>query len=141
MNDSYKASGRCLCGAVAVHVEVDKASVDACHCTICRRWGGGPLLAVGAPTGVDLDGEESISVYSSSEWAERGFCRHCGTHLFYRPKGEQHYALPVGLIEGDLPWTFSEQIFIDEKPAWYAFANETHDMTGAEVFAKFGAPG
>mgnify|MGYP000675211619 CR=1 FL=1 len=31
------------------------------------------------------------------------------------------------------------QIFIDEKPAYYCFANETHNMTGAEVFAQFGA--
>ena len=30
-----------------------------------------------------------------------------------------------------------QQIFIDEKPAYYDFANKTHNMTGAEVFAAF----
>ena len=29
------------------------------------------------------------------------------------------------------------QVFIDEKPDWYAFANETRNMTGAELFAMF----
>ncbi len=36
-------------------------------------------------------------------------------------------------------FTFTEEIFIDEKPAIYAFANATHKMTGAEVFAAFAA--
>ena len=41
------------------------------------------------------------------------------------------------------PWTispglrFKSQIFIDEKPDWYTFANETENMTGAEVFAMY----
>ena len=29
------------------------------------------------------------------------------------------------------------QIFIDEKPDWYDFANETETMTGPEVIAMF----
>ena len=33
----------------------------------------------------------------------------------------------------------TSQIFIDEKPAYYDFANKTKNMTGAEVFAAFGA--
>ena len=32
---------------------------------------------------------------------------------------------------------FASQIFIDDKPAYYDFANKTHNMTGAEVFAAF----
>lgn len=140
MSEVLQSSGQCLCGAVTVHVELEGARFDACHCGMCRRWGGGPLLAVGAGSGARFEGEKNIQVYSSSDWAERGFCRHCGTHLFYRLKGEGHYAFPVGLIEGDVPWTFSEQIFIDEKPSWYEFANETNNMTAAEVFEKYGEP-
>lgn len=140
MGDSIRTSGQCLCGAVRVHAELQSASFDACHCGMCRRWGGGPLMAVDAGAGLRLEGEESVSVYGSSDWAERGFCKHCGTHLFYRLKGEQHYAVPLGLVEGDLPWRFREQIFIDRKPDWYDFANETQQMTEAEVFARYGSP-
>ncbi len=139
MNEATQTSGSCLCGAVTAHVELSGTRVGACHCSMCRRWGGGPLLAADIGAGVRFDGEEHISVYASSDWAERGFCKHCGTHLFYRLKDQSHYALPVGLIEGELPWHFAEQIFIDEKPVWFEFANDTHNMTGAEVFAKFGA--
>jgi len=34
---------------------------------------------------------------------------------------------------------YDHQVFIDEKPSMYRFANETEDMTGAEVFAKYGS--
>ena len=37
-------------------------------------------------------------------------------------------------------YTLASQIFIDEKPAYYDFANKTHNMTGAEVFAAFAPP-
>jgi hypothetical protein len=32
---------------------------------------------------------------------------------------------------------FTEQIFIDRKPAYYDFANQTVTLTEAEVLAKF----
>ena len=32
---------------------------------------------------------------------------------------------------------FKEQIFIDRKPSYYEFANQTENLTEAEVFAKF----
>ena len=38
-------------------------------------------------------------------------------------------------------FAFTSQIFIDEKPAYYDFANKTHNMTGAEVFAAFASRG
>jgi len=34
---------------------------------------------------------------------------------------------------------FKRQVFVDEKPEYYDFANKTKDFTGAEIFAMFGA--
>jgi len=129
--------GRCLCGAVRVVVTKSSHQVGVCHCKTCRTWAGGPLFAVDCGTDVRFEGEDNISIFQSSEWAERGFCRTCGSHLFYRLKQNGQYMLPVGLLEDGGHWTFDHQVFIDEKPDFYAFANETKDMTGAEVFAKF----
>lgn len=89
---------------------------------------------------VSFEGDEHVSVFDSSEWAERGFCRECGTHLFYRLKGTGQHMIPVGLFEGEDNLVFKSQVFIDEKPAFYSFANETQDMTGAELFAKYAPP-
>ncbi len=29
---------------------------------------------------------ETLAVFGSSDFAERGFCTRCGTHIFHRPK-------------------------------------------------------
>ena len=112
--------------------------MGACHCSMCRKWGGGPLLAIDCGTNVEIVGEEHVTAYDSSDWAQRGFCNRCGTHLFYRLKENNQYVVPVGLFDDQPDISFGSQIFIDEKPGYYTFANQTTFMTGAEVFAKYG---
>lgn len=140
MIDVTEHTGRCLCGAVKLTAKIGHLSVGACHCSMCRKWGGGPLLAIDAVKEIDFDGKDEITVFQSSQWAERGFCRRCGTHLFYRVKQNNHYIIPVGVLDDQTPWTFDGQIFIDEKPAFYHFANATKQLTGAEVFAMHAPP-
>ncbi|WP_027856598.1 GFA family protein [Marinobacterium jannaschii] len=140
MTDTREASGRCLCGACVLHAEKLSRHSSACHCSMCRKWGGGPLLAVECGTEVRFEGEEHIATYASSAWAERGFCSHCGTHLFYRISDNGAYIVPVGLFDDEADFELVNQIFIDEKPTFYDFANKTKMMTGAEVFAMY-APG
>ncbi|MGB4881424.1 MAG: GFA family protein [Neisseria sp.] len=136
-----KGHAKCLCGSVALEVEYASNEVAACHCSICRNWGGGPMLAIDCADSVKISGEESVTRYSSSEWADRGFCNKCGTHLFYYLKPANQYHLPVGLLQGEDNFQFTHQIFVDEKPEYYDFKNETQNMTGAEVFAHFEAEG
>ncbi len=140
MSDVTNGSGSCLCGAVQISVKTMDRRVGACHCSMCRKWGGGPLMAVDCGSGVVLDGGENVSVFDSSEWAERGFCNKCGSHLFYRLKQSGQYIMPVGLFEDQDRFVFDHQVFIDYKPGFYSFANKTDDMTEAEVFAKYVIP-
>jgi len=135
---SKSLSGRCLCGNVTLGAKSVSPNVGACHCSMCVTWTGGPLLAVDCHQDVSLDGD-SVAVFESSAWAERGFCSRCGTHLFYKIKQSGQYIVPVGLFKDDGDFVFDHQIFVDEKPQYYAFANATKNMTGAEVFAQFTA--
>ena len=137
MTQSINATGQCLCKKVSIHATKFVPHVDACHCEMCRKWAGSALLAVDCGQEVTFEGQQHITVFNSSEWAERGFCQHCGTHLFYRLKQQQQYIVPVGLLDIDSKLDFTTQIFIDEKPEYYDFANQTKTMTGAEVFAAF----
>ena len=106
---------------------------------MCRQWGGGPFLAVDAGSEVSFTGDDHIGIFNSSEWAERGFCQSCGTHLFYRLKQNQQHIMPAGLFQEGDQLVLDHQVFIDEKPGFYCFSQNTKDMTGAEVFAMFGA--
>lgn len=133
-------NSQCLCQKVRIKVAEAKPHVDSCHCSMCRKWSGGPLLAIDCGSNVKFEGEDNIKVFDSSEWAERGFCSNCGTHLFYRLKQANQYIMPAGLFDqlDDLGNAeFTTQIFIDEKPRYYDFANQTKVMTGEEVFAAY----
>ncbi len=139
-NMTTEAKGSCLCGAVRFIAKNMGKNVGACHCSMCRKWGGGPFMEVSCGSDVSFEGEESISIFDSSAWAERGFCSKCGSHLFYRLKRTRQHMMPVGLFDDDKNLVFDHQVFIDEKPSYYSFADETKDMTGAEIFAKFASP-
>ncbi|MBT3203338.1 MAG: GFA family protein [Gammaproteobacteria bacterium] len=136
MSDNTE-SGKCLCGSIKFSAKHVNHHVGACHCSMCRRWGGGPLIAVDCGTDVTFKGEENISIFDSSDWAERGFCKKCGSHLFYRLKQKQQYHIPAGLFDNNEQFIFDHQIFIDKKPAFYSFENKTNNLTEAEVFSKY----
>ena len=137
MSTSLQGKGSCLCGAVKVEALSMNPNVGACHCNMCRKWTGGPLLAVDCNQQVTIFGEEHVSIYSSSAWAQRGFCSQCGTHLFYKLLQNGQYIMPAGLFDLEESLTLEHQIFIDEKPDYYCFENDTKKMTGAEVFAAY----
>ncbi|MEM9011851.1 MAG: GFA family protein [Pseudomonadota bacterium] len=133
-------TGRCLCGAVSFTAEDVEMGFGACHCEMCRRWSGGTYIAtqVGAMT---IEGEENITRYQSSPWAERAFCAKCGTNLYYRVTAPgQHYGqyhVAVGGLDDLEGMTLASEIFIDKKPAAYEGSGAVTKMTEAEVFAMF----
>jgi len=114
MKNLKKVSGSCLCGVVTLTAESVKKEVGVCHCGMCRKWSAGPFFAVDCGPEVSIDGQEHVSIYDSSEWAERAFCKKCGTHLFYRlKKNNQHMISPEFLNDGE--FHLNHQIFIDDK--------------------------
>jgi hypothetical protein len=140
MSDKQEGKGSCLCGATRIVAKTMSKNVGACHCAMCRKWTGSPLLAADCGTDVSFEGTENITSFISSDWAERGFCSKFGSHLFYRLKENNQYFIPFGIFDNCEDLVFEHQIFIDEKPSFYCFSNETKNMTGAEFFAKFAPP-
>lgn len=126
--------GKCLCGSIEVDTS-DQNEVVLCHCGMCRRWASGPMLTVHCGKEVKFTGE-SLSSYKSSDWAERGFCQKCGTHLYYFLPQSSEYMLSAGLFPGK-EFSLTSQIFIDEKPAYYEFSNQTKNLTGRQVFELY----
>lgn len=138
MNNKLTTSGHCLCGAVTVTATLINPLM-ACHCKMCQRWSGMALLSIEVTDNLQFTGEENITVYDSSEWADRGFCKCCGSHLYFRSKEPQRYYIPIGLLDDVTGIQFQSQIYIDKKPDYYSFADKTETMTEAEVIAFYAA--
>ncbi len=139
-----KRTGHCLCKKVSIEVPVHKNDIGACHCSMYRTWSSGPFLAVHGGVELAVTGKEHISTYASSEWAERAFCTHCGTNLYYKllPTGE--YFVSAGVFgalqpEGVADFNLASEIFIDEKPTYYGdLSKDSVKKTGAEVMESAG---
>jgi hypothetical protein len=132
------ATGHCLCGAVRFTATEVDPHMHVCHCGMCRRFAGGPTMSV-AVGGVTFEGEENIHRYKSSDFAERGTCKTCGGHLFYRLVGPDQYIMSAGPFDDPSQFTVGGEIFIDNKPAGYDFAGEHPRETEAEFLKRIGA--
>jgi hypothetical protein len=139
--DGKVQSGGCLCGAVRFTASPSGHDVGACHCSMCRRWSAGPFLVRDCGTTLKVEDKTHLGAYRSSEWAERAFCKKCGTPLYYRLIEQNMFFVSAEAFDERDGYEFASQIFMDEKPGYYDFANKTHNMTGAEVFAAFGPGG
>ena len=129
------AIGGCLCGAVRFEADDVDTHVHGCHCSMCRNWSGGPMLACSVGS-VRFTGDAHIRRYDSSAWAERGFCEVCGSNLFYRLKEGDRYILCVGAFDDESVFELVGEIYVDEKPPGYAFAGDHPRQTGEEFLAS-----
>ncbi len=142
-----EATGGCLCGKVTYQATL-RPSAGACHCGMCRKWCGGPLMSVHAVGPVTFNGDQHIGTFSSSAWAERGFCKQCGSGLYYHllpqpaaPDGE--YILSAGTLADQSFLEFDHEVYVDHAPGWYQFADEVKRkrMTEADIMAMYGPSG
>ena len=131
--------GQCVCGATTFTVELKNHDVHACHCSICRRQTSGVIMTIDVEQGsLQFTQYEHLSIYNSSDWGERGFCNCCGTNLFWRTKDQSYCNINAfALDQQPQDIKFDMEIFIDNKPEFYAFNNETKKLTEADVIALF----
>ncbi len=135
MSGAGPIEGHCLCGAVKVTLTDPHDQVEICHCDMCRRWTGAFYVAMtGANEQVEHD--DSITTFKSSEWAERAFCKQCGSSLWYRflPTGNRSFL--AGLFDKADQLTIEKEIFVDERAAWSDLSGDHPRQTAQEVFAE-----
>jgi len=61
-----------------------------------------------------------LTWFASSETAERGFCRRCGSSLFWRRRGNKYISIWAGTIDGATGLTMEGQIHTGSKGDYYA---------------------
>ena len=118
--DLKHLTGRCLCGAVQFELKASSGDVTACHCGQCRKVTGN-FLATTNRLASDLRfiTEDGLTWYRSSGFAERGFCKVCGSVLFWRQIDSDHIAITAGSLDGETGLAIKDHIFVGDKPDWY----------------------
>ena len=135
--------GKCLCEGVRFEISGPPGPLGYCHCGQCRRASGSAFGANADVAKSDFrfaSGVELVREFESSPGVFRAFCSRCGTHLYYRLLATGEYFVPAGVFESN-DFELASQIYIDKKPGYYAFANQTPMLTEQQVIAQFSAPG
>ena len=93
--------GSCLCGAVCFEVVGPLPAASACHCSRCRKLTGNYEAGVDVDKSVVMiSGADNITWFRSSDVARRGFCRTCGSQLFFEFIKGERIGLNLGAFDG-----------------------------------------
>lgn len=116
--------GSCLCGAVEFRTRGALRGVVYCHCSQCRRQTGHVVAATSsADADIDIQGTESLAWYAASDEAKRGFCRDCGSVLFWKRNGSDRISVMAGTFDRPTGLEGESHIFVADKGDYY----EIHD--------------
>lgn len=124
MTQQGQVTGQCACGAVRFTVAGPLRPVVNCHCHRCRRISGHHVAATSADLDqIDLLPTEQLTWYEASVGVFYGFCKTCGSSLFWRNDNEPHrWSIgagtldpPTGLQTAQTIWT-SEASDYHERP-------------------------
>ena len=134
-------TGGCLCGAVRFVARNVPRTYGLCHCPMCRRWTGSALVEVSVKTSdITWDGAEHIATRKTSDWAERAWCRECGTGLYFRQTRQDEWFgetdLPLGIFDDPNGFDLSYENYVDHAPEGFRLADcGQKRLTRADVLA------
>ena len=115
-------SGGCQCGSIRYHYSGDLIDPSICHCRMCQKafgsWGAALVMMMsdqltwtrGKP-----------GTFRSSRIVERGFCKDCGTPLYMREDGDNHYEMAIGTLDdpNSIP-RLSRQSAAESRVNWFS---------------------
>ena len=115
-----KHEGSCLCGGVRYTTDGPLSDVIACHCTQCRKQTGHFFASTNvADEHLNITGFQNLTWYYASDEAKRGFCRTCGSTLFWKHSNDPRTSLLAGSLDGKTGLKISKHIYCADKGDYY----------------------
>ncbi|WP_317929395.1 GFA family protein [Halioxenophilus sp. WMMB6] len=126
--------GSCLCGRVQYQVAEFESNIANCFCSMCRKQSGSAFATYGSVKVENLEwlsGKEFIKTYRSSSIAERGFCNHCGSNLFYHVIADNHEVeIALGTLNDEPNVKPNANIYCASRPKWFESPTQLPEFSG-----------
>jgi hypothetical protein len=120
MSEAVRITGGCQCGAVRYALREQPSDPHICHCRMCQKAFGSFFAPL---TGVPLTAFEltrgELSIFKSSDQAERGFCKNCGTPLTFHYVGRPRIAVSIGSLDEAESIKPGMQYGIEGRLSWF----------------------
>jgi hypothetical protein len=125
-------TGGCQCGAVRYEWLQKPAFSSVCYCRMCQKASGQPFMGYTGGKREHLRWTHGAPpVFRSSNKAERGFCKDCGTPLTYAFDGTGNISVTINSLDDPEAMPPSKQFGIEGKVSWvdgiHALPAETTD--------------
>lgn len=113
------ARGGCLCGAVRFEITGPLRGVIVCHCSLCRRAGTAPNAYTGAPNeAIAFGRDDGLTWYVDTNGRSRGFCRVCGSSLFWRAGTGDETSVSAGSLDPPTGLRLARHIHVAARGEW-----------------------
>jgi hypothetical protein len=117
--------GGCLCGAIRYRLSAKPIDAGYCHCRLCQRSSGAPVMAWATFAATDFSYTHGIpSIYHSSSQGLREFCGGCGTPLVFRRTGETTVDVTMASLDETAAIAPEYHIWTTSRIAWFETRDE-----------------
>ena len=97
---SDRLTGGCQCGALRYEWLEKPTHSSVCYCRMCQKASGQPFMGLTGGKRENLQWTQgTLSIFKSSNMAERGFCRDCGTPLTYAFEGTGNISVTINSLD------------------------------------------
>lgn len=96
-----------------------------------RRMSGHFFAATAAPRDTfAMTRTEGLAWYQSSSTSRRGFCKACGSSLFFDHGDEEPIGIAAGSLDATPNLTIAVHIYVDEAGSYYAINDDADQFDG-----------
>ncbi len=112
--------GGCLCGKVRFRVAAAAIETGYCHCRMCQRNSGAPVVAWATfPAATFSWTAGSPATYVSSPKVSRQFCADCGSYLVFRHEGSTEVSVNTTALDDPGSFPPRMHIFVESRIPWF----------------------
>jgi len=127
-----RLTGGCQCGALRYEWLETPSHSSVCYCRMCQKASGQPFMGLTGGKWEHLRWTHgTLAIFKSSNMAERGFCRDCGTPLTYMFEGTGEISVAINSLDDPEAAPPTRQYGIEGKVSWveglHALPAETSD--------------
>lgn len=126
--------GGCLCGALRYRLDAEPLDAGYCHCTLCGRSTGAPVLAwASIPVAAFAYTKGRPTIYRSSSWGQREFCASCGAQICYRDQeGAETVEINLGCLDAPASSPPKHHIYEANRIPWFETADDPPKYAGSK---------
>jgi hypothetical protein len=131
--------GGCLCGKVRFKVTAAAIETGYCHCRMCQRNSGAPVVAwTTFPAESFSWTGASPATYVSSPQVRRQFCADCGSYMVFRHENSAEISINTASLDDPGAFAPRAHIFAESRIPWFRTDDNLPQHVGYGPFSPAG---